>query len=304
MRRAAIIGVCSWGVFGWLAGCGYVGDPQPPALLIPLPIVDLAAEQVGGKIRLRFTIPDLTTERLPVKDVTVDLRGGEAPIPVAARAPGAVEAEAPVAAAWVGQEIAFRVRLQNAKGRYSAWSNSVLRRVVAPVATPADLSVKPEPGGMALRWSGVAETWSVLRDGAAVATVSKPEYLDAAVEPGKSYRYQVQAVVKAGAGTAVSEPTAEAAVPYVDRFPPAQPVRLNVIASANAIELSWERNTEADLKHYRVWRDGQVLADAIDVPAYTDRTAARGKSYRYAVSAVDLYGNESSPSQPVEITIP
>ena len=129
-------------------------------------------------------------------------------------------------------------------------------------------------------------------------------FIDTSVEPGKSYRYQVQAVVKAGAGTAVSEPTAEAAVPYVDRFPPAQPVRLNVIASANAIELSWERNTEADLKHYRVWRDGQVLADAIDVPAYTDRTAARGKSYRYAVSAVDLYGNESSPSQPVEITIP
>ena len=90
----------------------------------------------------------------------------------------------------------------------------------------------------------------------------------------------------------------------MDSFPPARPVGLNVIASSNANELSWERNTEADLKHYRVWRDGQLLADAVEVPAYTDRTAASGKSYRYAVSAVDLYGNESSPSPPVEITTP
>ena len=299
MRRPAIILLC-----GWLAGCGYIGDPQPPALLIPLPVADLEAAQVGGKIKLRFTIPDLTTEQLPVKDVTVDLRGGELPIPVAAREPGAVEAETPVAAGWVGQEISFLVRLQNAKGRYSAWSTAVVRRVVSPVATPAAFTAKPEPNGMALRWSGEAETWAVLRDGAPVASVSKPEYLDPAVEAGTSYRYQVQASVKAGAGVAVSEPTAEIAVNYVDSFPPARPVGLNVIASSNANELSWERNTEADLKHYRVWRDGQLLADAVEVPAYTDRTAASGKSYRYAVSAVDLYGNESSPSPPVEITTP
>jgi fibronectin type 3 domain-containing protein len=77
-----------------------------------------------------------------------------------------------------------------------------------------------------------------------------------------------------------------------------------VIASTNANELSWERSTEADLKHYRVFRDGQLLADAVEVPAYTDRTAESGKKYSYAVSAVDTYGNESPKSQPVEITTP
>lgn len=287
-----------------LTGCGYIGDPQPPALNIPLPIQDLQAEQVGGKIKLRFTIPDLTTEQLPVKEVTVDLRGGDAPIPVAAREPGAVEAEAPVAAGWVGQEIAFMVRLQNAKGRYSAWSNQVVRRVVAPVATPAEFAAQPAREGMALRWKGAAETWLVFRDEAQVAAVTKPEYVDAAVEVGKSYRYRVQASVKAGAGVAVSEPTAEVAVAYADTFAPVQPVGLNVIASTNANELSWERNTDADLKHYRVWRDGELLADAVEIPAYTDRTAASGKKYSYAVSAVDAYGNESPKSQPVEITTP
>ncbi len=299
MRGPAIVLLCLG-----LTGCGYIGDPQPPALNIPMPVRDLQAEQVGGKIQLRFTIPDLTTEQLPVKDVTVDLRAGETPIAVAARAPGVVEAEAPVAAAWVGQEIAFQVRLQNAKGRYSAPSNQVVRRVVAPVATPAEFGARPVREGMALRWKGTAGSWLVFRDEAQVASVVKPEYLDAAVEVGKSYRYRVQASVKAGTGVAVSEKTAEVAAAYADTFAPAQPAGLNVIASTNANELSWERSTEADLKHYRVFRDGQLLADAVEVPAYTDRTAESGKKYSYAVSAVDTYGNESPKSQPVEITTP
>lgn len=299
MRWPSLFVLC-----GGLAGCGYIGDPMPPALHIPMPVRDLQAEQVGGKIKLRFTIPDLTTEQLPVKDVTVELRGGDQPIPVAARAPGAVEAETPVAAGWVGQEVAFQVRLQNAKGRFSAWSNQVVRRVVAPVGTPVAFMAKPVENGMALAWTGAGETWLVFRDGEQVAAVSKPAYLDAAVEVGKSYRYQVQASVKAGTGVAVSERTAETTMAYADTFPPARPAGLNVIASTNANELSWERSTEADLKHYRVWRDGQMLADAVDVPAYTDRTAESGKKYSYAVSAVDTYGNESPKSQPVEITTP
>lgn len=304
MRGSFLQGPGIFLLCGWLAGCGYIGDPQPPALNIPLPIMDLQAEQVGGKIKLRFTIPDLTTEQLPVTDVTVDLRGGDQPIPVAARAPGVVEAEAPVAAGWVGQEIAFLVRLQNTKGRYSAWSNQVVRRVAAPVATPAAFTAKPVMNGMALAWTGAGETWLVFRDGAQVASVTKAEYLDAAVEVGKSYRYQVQASVKTGEGVAVSERTTEMAVTHADTFPPAQLLGLNVIASTNANELSWERSTEADLKHYRVWRDGVLLADAVEIPAYTDRTVESGKKYSYAVSAVDAYGNESPKSQPVEITTP
>lgn len=299
MRGPAIVLLCLG-----LAGCGYVGDPQPPALNIPLPIQDLRAQQVGGKIKLRFTIPDLTTEQLPVKDVTVDLRGGDAPIPVAAREPGVVEAEAPVAAGWVGQEIAFQVRLQNTKGRYSAWSNQVVRRVVAPVPTPAGFTVQPVREGMALRWTGAAQTWLVFRDETQVAAVTKPEYIDTAVSVGQGYRYRVQASVKAGESVAVSEMSAEVATAYADTFPPVQPVGLSVIASTNANELSWERNTDADLKHYRVWRDGELLADAVEIPAYTDRTAESGNKYSYAVSAVDTYGNESPKSQPVEITTP
>lgn len=284
-----------------LTSCGYVGDPQPPALKIPLPIADLQASQVGAKIKLRFTIPDLTTERLPVTQVTVELRGNDLLIPVSAQVPGPVEAEAPLAAAWLGREVTFRVRLQNTKGRDSQWSNLVTRNVTPAVPTPTAFTAKPAENGIALAWSGPATSWSILRDEAPLADVTKPAYLDTAAEVGKSYRYQIQAKNKA---EAVSELTPELAVTNVDTFPPAAPKGLNVIASTNAVELSWDRNTEADLKHYRVWRDGTVLADAIPLPTYTDRTAQPGKTHRYTLSAVDTRGNESPQSQPVEITPP
>lgn len=115
-----------------MLGCGYVGDPMPPALNIPMRVIDLNAEQVGARMKLRFTIPDLTTEKLPVQHVTVELRGGDVAIPVTTRAPGVAEAEGPVVAEWLGREIAFMVRLQNAKGRYSGGRTSCFGRSFPP----------------------------------------------------------------------------------------------------------------------------------------------------------------------------
>ena len=58
-------------------GCGYVGDPLPPALNIPNQITDLRAVQRGGKVFIEFTIPAETTESLPITSVdVVDLRAG------------------------------------------------------------------------------------------------------------------------------------------------------------------------------------------------------------------------------------
>ena len=169
---------------------GWSLDPQPKRKI---------GAQVGARIKLRFTIPDLTTEKLPVKQVTVELRGGDVAIPVAAQAPGVVEAEGPVVAEWLGREVAFMVRLQNAKGRYSEWSNVVLRQVVPAVAMPAGFTAESAEGGIALTWTGPGDGWSVFRDGLPLAEVDKAGYLDVGAEVGKSYRYQLEAWAKAGA---------------------------------------------------------------------------------------------------------
>ena len=60
-----------------LAGCGYVGEPQFPALNIPNRVNNLGAFERGNQIDVSFTVPGLTTEGLVVKSISaVDLRVG------------------------------------------------------------------------------------------------------------------------------------------------------------------------------------------------------------------------------------
>jgi fibronectin type 3 domain-containing protein len=77
----------------------------------------------------------------------------------------------------------------------------------------------------------------------------------------------------------------------------------------NSIELNWERNTEEDLSGYRVYRaEGngalEKIADVAAVPSYSDRKVEHGKSYRYAIAAVDQAGNESARGAPIEVPMP
>lgn len=56
------------------SGCGYIGEPLPPALHIPQPVVDLSAIERGSKIFVQFTLPSHTTENLEIrKPVTAQL---------------------------------------------------------------------------------------------------------------------------------------------------------------------------------------------------------------------------------------
>ena len=94
-----------------------------------------------------------------------------------------------------------------------------------------------------------------------------------------------------------------------DRFPPAVPTGLAAVASAGSIELVWEANNEPDFAGYRVYRaEGsgafERLTDKQESPSYSDHKIEPGKTYRYAVSAVDKTGNESKMSPAIEITAP
>ena len=54
---------------------------MPPALNIPEKVTDLRAVQRGGKIVIDYTVPALTTERLPVKHLgPPDLQIGDKPV--------------------------------------------------------------------------------------------------------------------------------------------------------------------------------------------------------------------------------
>lgn len=312
-----------------LAGCGYVGEPMPPALDIPLAVADLRALQRGDKILVDFTIPPRTTEGFEVEDLRdVELRigpGGQPPfqvdrwsggatrIDVDEKNSGPVTVGVPVSG-YAGREIFLAVRLQGSKRRWSGWSNIVAMQALPPVPSPVNVAAEASASGVHLTWSG-AGSFRIFRKGpndqeyARVGTSGQPDYTDATAEFGKAYEYTVQAAVKAGAGEAESEPSKAVTITPQDTFPPAAPAGLTALAGSGTVEIAWERNTDSDLAGYYVYRaEGEGafarLGDRIDAPSYSDRTVQAGKRYRYRVTSVDLKGNESAPCQPAEITAP
>ena len=142
------------GAFLWLTACGSVGDPKFPARYVPNPVTDLTLVQQGASLIAVFTIPALTTDGLPVKEISlVDLRIGTGTfdpaqweaqarlVPVIApERPSVVRVPIPVEGL-VGKEVLVGVRIGGVKGRVSAWSNLAALRVEPPLDAPAAVSV-------------------------------------------------------------------------------------------------------------------------------------------------------------------
>lgn len=80
-------------------------------------------------------------------------------------------------------------------------------------------------------------------------------------------------------------------------FPPAAVAGLAVSAppEGGRLALSWTASAEADLAFYRVYRDGQFLAQA-GAAAAVDIGLTNGTTYAYQVSAVDAAGQEGAKS--------
>ena len=311
-----------------LAGCGYIGEPLPPLANVPPRVTDLAALQRGGRIIVQFTVPTKTTEGHPIPPpLRLDLRAGTADqfeenqwaagarqIPPAATAAGVARYEIP-AADWTGKEVIFGMRVVAGNGKHSLWSNFVVVPVVAAPEKPGGIAPVTTAQGVRLTWQARGTDFRVFRktgDGgyAPVADVQTPEWTDPGTEFGTRYTYVVQSIVKLGnRKEAESDLSDEASIVPRDIFPPAAPQGVQASSAPNSIELNWERNTEEDLNGYRVYRaEGngtlEKIADVSVVPSYSDRKAEHGKTWRYAISAVDRAGNESPRSAPIDVAMP
>jgi len=306
-----------------LAGCGYVGNPLPPALDIPQRTTDLAAAEYGSDILVQFTVPPMTTEGLVLKSVrSVDLYVGPPVDPwntdawgasaerytVPAATPGPITFRTP-AAKWLGKEVVIAVRAIGPKGKASDWSNLRRLPVAAPLAAPADFKGENQPNGIELKWRGSASHYRVFRATGDVqpellAESDQPEYRDSQIEYGTKYSYYVQATE---GELQQSETAGPIAVTAEDKFAPSAPAGVTVELGTNSVELSWERNTEPRFQGYNVYRsvDGgpfEKIAAVIVSPSYTDRAVEAGKKYRYQVTSVGVNALESARSEAVEIT--
>jgi hypothetical protein len=312
---------------GWLAGCGYPGEPLPPALNRPLAVRDLAAVERGDKILVHFSVPRRTTEDLPVKGAPdLEVRVGPKPegnfetavwernserIPTAdIHVSGAMASVEIPARPLYGKLVVVGVRVHGPGGRDIGWSNLEAVQVVPALPVPEGLTAADAPDAVRLEWHAAAPEFRIYRKGpgdadfALTGNSAKPLFLDGSIEFGTTYRYFVQSVQKTSEKYAESEPSAEITFKPTDKFGPAVPTGLTAVPGTRTIELVWERSPEKDFASYRVYRDGQKVADGQTAPAFSDRDVKAGVRYRYQVSAVDTAGNESALSGPVEAALP
>jgi len=193
----------------------------------------------------------------------------------------------------------------------------LLRKLVSPPAKQT-AAVKSAEGPLARRAEPLERTLLV------EAAPHLDRALDKSIAFGATYEYRAERVAR----VTVNGETLELAGPLsspvsivaVNVFPPAVPRGLATVATVGAesagpaIDLSWQPDTEADLAGYIVYRREagadesswqRISPDQLVVgPGYHDANVQAGRTYIYAVSAVDQQGHESARSAVAEETLP
>jgi hypothetical protein len=149
--------------------------------------------------------------------------------------------------------------------------------------------------------------------------------IDKTIRFGQTYEYRAQRIARVtvdGQPVELAGPLSPPIrVEALDTFPPATPNGLAAVATAAdsvagpspswSIDLSWLPITEADLAGYAVYRrEGEAPWQRISPPepvvgsGFHDPNVQPGHTYRYAVTAIDQLGHESSRSPEAEETVP
>jgi Fibronectin type III domain len=136
------------------------------------------------------------------------------------------------------------------------------------------------------------------------------QFEDTNFQFGQQYYFRVSGVTTINGAAAESEPSETVGITPRDVFPPPVPTGLSAVNAAGAVDLLWNASSAGDLAGYNVYRsaDGgpfeRVNKQRVPTPIFHDASVASARKYQYAVTAVDLTGNESGKSQPANITTP
>ena len=229
----------------------------------------------------------------------------------------------------------YAVRFVNSSGQKAAFSNLLIIQPEAKVAAgPTALAAAVKQDAVDLKWTppdknadgttpvnlvGYNVYRSEARDKAAKLINQRPlstsGYADTTFEFEKEYFYFVRAV-SAGTGDQPTESTESNIVEVkpVDKFPPSAPASLTIAASPDSISIFFPPNPETDVSGYKVFRseDGTLpkaqwellTPKPLNTNTFQDITVVKGKAYFYYVTAVDVFKNESQPSEVVSDKLP
>ena len=229
-----------------------------------------------------------------------------------------------------GRRYVYVATAEDGSGRTSAPSPPTGVTFLAAPTPPSGLSVQAGDREARLRWEAPATftdgtpvsgelRYIVLRaageGGLAPLTpapIAATTYTDTGLENEVTYRYAVKGVRVDPAGTAIGPASTAVAATPVDTTPPSAPTRLVVIPVTGGVRLAWNPSPEEDVAQYAIYRgEGtgpltRIATTQAITTIYTDRDVQSGRTYRYAVTALDRakQANESPRSNEVTVTVP
>ena len=297
VRRLAALGAAYTLVL--LSGCASPGPPQPPSLKLPEIVIGLTASRVGNAVRLQWTTPSRTTDKMMITGLIVaeicretpssvpsaPIQAGQnsapserkdavtAPCsPVVLKVqvkPGASEAIDPLPAELTSASarlLAYRVQLRNDAGRTAGASAAVFAASGPAPQVVEELHGRATKAGIVLEWkalAGDAEAIELDR------TILQP----------------------ATANTAVTTSSTSTAA-----------------SAGSTHKIDFPDSTKEPLETR--FRTGAADSSAVDAGGTVDRTAQIDHTYRYTaqrVRRVELGGQRlevrSSPSAEVTVVM-
>jgi hypothetical protein len=143
--------------------------------------------------------------------------------------------------------------------------------------------------------------------------VSTTSFEDRNFRFGSEYFYAIRSVSQGKEGVIESPISEEISLIARDTFAPEKPGNITGAAAAGIVSIFWPANAERDLKGYLIYRaerPGQARSEwvkltpaPITATTFRDERAQPGKTYYYFIIAIDQTGNESEPSEGVEVEV-
>jgi len=232
----------------------------------------------------------------------------------------------------------YAVEVLNREGRAAGLSNQVRVPLLHTLPPPQILQARVTSQGVVLNWASVSppeggsqsvhyvvriyrrgEVSQQQRMVGEVPAGGEQSLTDSDIEWEKTYEYRAETVTVVEAANKPRVQVEGEDTPLIkvfadDVFPPAVPFGLQAVFSGPGqkpfIDLVWAPVTDADLAGYNVYRNEEGTAaiklntEVLKTPAYRDSDVAPGKRYTYAVSSVDVRGNESVRSETASETVP
>ncbi len=224
-----------------------------------------------------------------------------------------------------GNTVTYEVTGIDVLGNESAASTPVILEIkdmVAPEAVTR-LKFKIDKRDVLLTWQPLGgndvKAYNVYRNSSADTVYRKinlsslpagaGSYTDKSLNEGAVYGYKIESVDQSGNGTLSRAVKAF----FPDKTPPAKPTGLKAVTRPGIISLSWEKNKEADLKGYYIYRAStrekedfnMLYKEALPGNSFTDTLPGVAKNeFVYYISAVDKHFNVSAPSDTVIALLP